>query len=136
MDRLEREESGRNALEELEMKTADAKQEMAVADALDEIRTRNVKNERVKVGLEVSVGKESLDEERKIQEREDEEAARMAFARRTDELEVVEDLDPVVGDGNAEEQHIPSDRTRTARRKRDHGAALGILKAVRSTPAL
>ncbi|KXX78927.1 Pre-mRNA-splicing factor cwf16 [Madurella mycetomatis] len=36
----------RNAMAELEAKTADAKREMAVADALDEIRSRNARLER------------------------------------------------------------------------------------------
>ncbi|KAK8101773.1 hypothetical protein PG999_012147 [Apiospora kogelbergensis] len=60
LDRLEKEEEERNAMEELEAKTVDAKREMAVADMLDEIRTSN-------------------DAER--QEREDLEAARRAFSK-------------------------------------------------------
>jgi hypothetical protein len=136
LERLEREDSDRNAMEELEMKTSDTRMEMAVADALDEIRTRNARNERVgKDGVEVLVSTESLDKEREIQEREDEEAARRAFARRIHELEVVEDLDTVVGNGNPEDKYIPSTRTRAVRRKRDYSAALGIRKTVRSTPA-
>ncbi|KAL8736623.1 MAG: hypothetical protein Q9181_002300, partial [Wetmoreana brouardii] len=55
LDRLEREEheeEEKSAMEELEAKVVDAKQEMAIADALDEIRTRNARNER-KGGKEV-----------------------------------------------------------------------------------
>merc|ERR1712000_603263 len=48
------------AMQELETKTLDAKREMAVADALDEIRTRNARNERMgKDGAEVTVARES-----------------------------------------------------------------------------
>jgi len=91
----------RNAMAELEAKTADAKREMAVADALDEIRSRNARIERAKKeGVEVEVvdrGPTAEEEERRRQEREDEEAARraFAFARGQDALEEVlmEDVD-------------------------------------------
>lgn len=73
---------------ELEAKTVDAKREMAVADALDEIRTRNARMERAGAdGIEVSVAApEDTDAER--QEREDAEAARRAFEfqRRVDSM--------------------------------------------------
>jgi hypothetical protein len=88
LDRLEREEAEaageeeRNAMADLEAKNADAKMEMAAADALDEIRQRNARIQRA--------GKEGIDfadyvirpedEERERQEREDDEAARQAFA--------------------------------------------------------
>jgi hypothetical protein len=93
-DRLLAEEEERNAMVELETKTLDAKQEMAVADALDEIRTRNARNERVGVeSLEATVARPStLDEARQRQDREDEEAARRAFMRGYEELvEVIEE---------------------------------------------
>ena len=92
LDRLEREmaeaegsgDAERNAMAELEAKTADAKREMAVADALDEIRSRNARIERAKKeGVEVEVvdrGVSAEEEERRRLEREDEEAARRAFA--------------------------------------------------------
>lgn len=81
LDRLAAEEEERNAMEELEAKTVDAKREMAVADALDEIRTRNARLQRAQaqgdmVGPEVLVTPE-LDEQRR---REDEEDA-AAWAR-------------------------------------------------------
>lgn len=87
LDRLEREtaeEEERNAMAELEAKTVDAKREMAVADALDEIRSRNARVERAhREGATVElgpVGLSSEEEERARQEREDEEAAKRAFA--------------------------------------------------------
>ncbi|KAJ9148239.1 DUF572-domain-containing protein [Pleurostoma richardsiae] len=88
LDRLEREareeedEQERNAMAELEAKTADAKREMAIADALDEIRTRNARLERAdRDGVEAMALARPADDERRLQEeREDEEAARRAFA--------------------------------------------------------
>lgn len=120
LDRLEREmadadgvgaDAERNAMAELEAKTADAKREMAVADALDEIRSRNARIERAKKEgvdpVEVDRGVSAEEEERLRQEREDEEAARraFAFARGQDALEEPMDEDgdsgssasPVVG---------------------------------------
>ncbi|KAF1813598.1 DUF572-domain-containing protein [Eremomyces bilateralis CBS 781.70] len=89
LDRLEREEAERDPMKELEGKQVDAKTEMAIADALDEIRMRNARIEREGQGgtEAVQVVREQLDEEKKRQEMEDEEAARRAFARagKTDE---------------------------------------------------
>ncbi|KAK0719916.1 CWC16 protein [Lasiosphaeris hirsuta] len=73
----------RNAMAELEAKTADAKREMAVADALDEIRSRNARIEKAHrdgVEIEVVAAVAPEEEERRRQEQEDAEAARMAFA--------------------------------------------------------
>lgn len=73
---------------ELEAKTVDAKREMAVADALDEIRTRNARLERANQdGVEVGVAL-PIDNEAERQEKEDAEAARRAFefARQVDRM--------------------------------------------------
>lgn len=72
----------RNAMAELEAKTADAKREMAVADALDEIRSRNARMEKAKRdGTEIeSIAVVPEDEVRRRQEEEDAAAARRAFA--------------------------------------------------------
>ncbi|CAN8095827.1 unnamed protein product [Discula destructiva] len=84
LDRLEAEEAEaeRNAMEELEAKTVDAKREMAVADALDEIRTRNARLERAQgdgmLGVEAVV-QPALDERRRREEEED--AAAWAHAQ-------------------------------------------------------
>lgn len=114
LDRIEREmaeadgvgaDAERNAMAELEAKTADAKREMAVADALDEIRSRNARIERAhRDGVEIEVmdrGVNAEEEERRRQEREDEEAARRAFAfvRMQDALEEAMDAD---GEGYGE----------------------------------
>ncbi|KAL2143269.1 hypothetical protein VTI28DRAFT_10641 [Corynascus sepedonium] len=102
LDRLEREmaeaegEEERNAMAELEAKTEDAKREMAIADALDEIRSRNARLERAQREgggdvLEAVVAGvvRPEEEERRRQEEEDAEAARraFAFARRQEVLE-------------------------------------------------
>ncbi|KAK0752220.1 CWC16 protein [Schizothecium vesticola] len=75
----------RNAMEELEEKTADARREMAVADALDEIRSRNARVEQGRrEGVEVEVGvvggETEEERRRRTEEEEDGEAARRAFA--------------------------------------------------------
>ncbi|KAK4103979.1 DUF572-domain-containing protein [Parathielavia hyrcaniae] len=106
LDRLEREmaeaegEEERNAMAELEAKTEDAKREMAVADALDEIRSRNARLEmaRKEGGELVGAGLAMVspeEEERRRQEEEDAEAARRAFAfvRRQDMLEEIVEED-------------------------------------------
>jgi hypothetical protein len=85
LDRLEREEAERDAMKELETKTLDARTEMQIADALDEIRTRNARNERTaKDGAEVTVV-DKVDDQREKQEAEDAEAARLAFLAGTGE---------------------------------------------------
>ena len=83
LDRLEREEEERNAMQELEAKTVDAKREMAVADALDEIRTRNARMERANQDgamLGDAVVARPEDELRRREDEEDEEAYRRAVA--------------------------------------------------------
>ncbi|RMZ78717.1 hypothetical protein DV737_g3730, partial [Chaetothyriales sp. CBS 132003] len=89
LDRLEREEAEeaenaeRDAMEELEQKMQDSKREMAIADALDEIRTRNARIERGERGAKeedaLAQVRDAAVELREAQEREDDEAARRAF---------------------------------------------------------
>ena len=135
LDRLEREEEEKNAMVELETKTLDAKREMAIADALDEIRTRNARIERGE-GLQVVAGVEdNKDEARERLEREDEEAARRAFMRAIiidDEGDVVQDEptaadDPTVPAVEEKPKEVPSFR-RVVKKKKDLSAALGIKK--------
>ncbi|KAL4904463.1 hypothetical protein BDW74DRAFT_154907 [Aspergillus multicolor] len=94
LDRLEREEGEeqeqleRDKMAELEEKMLDSKREMAIADALDEIRTRNARIERNEaLGDEVALAhvQEQVDEEALRAQREDEEAARKAFMTETGE---------------------------------------------------
>lgn len=88
LDRLEREENEyqenmeKDKMAELEEKTLDAKREMAVADALDEIRTRNARIERNEAqngDVPLAAVREDIGEERLKAEREDEETAKRAF---------------------------------------------------------
>ncbi|CAL8582406.1 Pre-mRNA-splicing factor cwf16 [Xanthoria parietina] len=148
LDRLEAEMGEKSAMEELEAKVVDAKQEMAIADALDEIRTRNARNERAAAGGEVGgvdVVEEEMDAERRRGEREDEEMARRAFM--TEMGEKVRRI----GEGEGEEEEgsealvatkgnkglmlpppLPSSAVptfkRVVKKKKDLGAALGIKK--------
>lgn len=96
LDRLEREEGEeqeqmeRDKMAELEEKMHDSKREMAIADALDEIRTRNARIEKTE-GMGGDVGgllgpeRAEGDEARRREEEEDEEAARRAFMTETGE---------------------------------------------------
>ncbi|KAF9737475.1 hypothetical protein PMIN06_011716 [Paraphaeosphaeria minitans] len=127
LDRLEREEAERDAMKELETKVLDAKQEMAIADALDEIRSRNARIERAeKEGKKAEVTVVDVDEARRRQEEEDEAAARKAFAGRSmpdiGEEEIAEEMNdaPVEVPGVA--------FTKKPKEKKDFGAALGIKK--------
>jgi len=146
LDRLEAEEEmERNAMVELETKTVDAKREMAIADALDEIRTRNARNERAGKGGEGGlVGvRDERDEERERVEREDEEMARRAFMTETGEkVRRIGDVEEeaAVGDGSgaisveerekekAKELMPPPTFKRILKKKKDFSAALGIKK--------
>ena len=159
LDRLEREqeEEEKNAMVELEAKTVDAKREMAVADALDEIRTRNARLERAdRDGVEVSIVRPE-DQQRLREEEEDEEAARKAFAfARAQELleEPIEDSDEPLSESSASLSNSndgtvtsadaaagvvpaasaaknmppPPSFKRQVKKKKDHSALLGIKK--------
>ncbi|KAI9820483.1 MAG: hypothetical protein M1826_000882 [Phylliscum demangeonii] len=91
LDRLQREEEEQQqeqerekqggAMAELETRTLDAKREMQIADALDEIRMRNARIQRGEgAARDPASGVHDLwDDERARQEKEDEEMARRAF---------------------------------------------------------
>lgn len=88
LDRLEAEEAERGAMAVLEGKVVDAKREMEIADALDEIRTRNARIQRAEGKGEVDKALEQaeraradLELEKRRVEAEDEEAARRAFGK-------------------------------------------------------
>ena len=138
LDRLEREEEERNAMVELEAKTLDAKREMEIADALDEIRTRNARNERVdRGGVALGERGEERDEEKEREERDIEEAARRAFT--TEEGEKVRRLaeggesSSALAEEKAAVEEKPKEEAvplfkRTVKKKKDFSAALGIKK--------
>ena len=143
LNRLEREgmeeEGETTAMEELERKVGDARQEMAVADALDEIRTRNARNERSEKREAGEVVREEMDEERRRVEREDEERTRRAFVTEGGERVRrigVDDEEGEIGVGGKERGKVlmpPPTTTglefkRVVKKKKDFGAALGIKK--------
>ncbi|POS78959.1 cell cycle control protein cwf16 [Diaporthe helianthi] len=129
LDRLEKEDEERNAMEELEAKTIDAKRDMAVADALDEIRTRNARMERA--NHDGMLGDANLarpdDDVRRLEEEEDEEAYRKAIAAAKAQQEtwevVEEEVSPTAsnsvssshgngnGNGNGVKRKAPEDDT-------------------------
>jgi hypothetical protein len=129
LERLEKEEEERNAMVELEAKTVDAKREMAVADALDEIRTRNARLERSeRDGVEFTVAAPE-DDEAVRQEKEDEKAAKAAFANvrltNTTEDEVLEDT---AVDADMPPPPLPAFRKVPPAKKKVGPSALGIKK--------
>ncbi len=155
LERLEAEEAERGgAMEALEGKVADARQEMAIADALDEIRTRNARILRAEGKGEEGVGgaldaAEKVRREREMEReriaREDEEAARRAFGRG---IEIEEEGDGMVmgGGGDGGDVQVkgdgkgmkakgatvgnmpPPEFKRVVKKKKDFSAALGIKK--------
>jgi hypothetical protein len=128
LDRLAQEEADRDAMKELETKVHDAKQEMAIADALDEIQSRNARIERSgKEGARTDVP-DVVDEKRKREEEEDAEAARMAFENAgLPDIgeEIIEDGD--LSDDTPDITPVPT-FVRQPKPKKDPSAALGIRK--------
>ena len=146
LDRLEQEAAEVDAMGQLEGKMVDAKREMAIADALDEIRTRNARNERAaKQGdgtLAATAPEEEMDKERERQEKEDEELARKVFAEKSQEGADHTNQDGEENQGGRSEDEakaqdaidMPPPSTvqpsfkRGVKRKKDFSAALGIKK--------
>ncbi|KAJ5992167.1 hypothetical protein N7451_007891 [Penicillium sp. IBT 35674x] len=148
LDRLEREENTeqeqleRDKMAELEDKMQDSKREMQIADALDEIRTRNARIQRNEAKGEetaLEVVRDDQDAVRLQQEKEDEEAARRAFMTADGERikRIVEDEEPIVAAGRPEssksaaEQMPPPPTTSFARVKKAKKSSvtkLGIKK--------
>jgi len=148
LDRLEREEAERDPMKDLEKKTNDARTEMAVADALDEVRMRNAMRERTDTeGALPSVAVPTKDEEAERIEREIEEQARLAFqsgtgekVRRLDEEIEIGDDAPVVAESvKRVESNSADDKAamppppaptfqRQVKKKKDFAGLLGIKK--------
>ncbi|EME81855.1 uncharacterized protein MYCFIDRAFT_32651 [Pseudocercospora fijiensis CIRAD86] len=129
LDRIQKEEDERDAMKDLEKKTLDAKTEMQIADALDDIRHRNAARARAeKDGVGIAPAAPTVDEEKERIERELEEQARMAFQSSTGERvrrlgDELEDDDSILMPPPA----IPTFQ-RTAKAKKDPKAILGIKK--------
>ncbi|KKZ65116.1 hypothetical protein EMCG_09040 [[Emmonsia] crescens] len=143
LDRLEREEGEkeereeRDKMVELEEKMQDSKREMAVADALDEIRTRNARIERgereAREEAALLKAQREADEEILRAQREDEEAARRAFmtdgGERVKRL-VEDEADSLNGGTPAIDKSDmpPPSFTRVRKPKKPFNAGLGIKK--------
>ncbi|RMZ68078.1 hypothetical protein GMOD_00004247 [Pyrenophora seminiperda CCB06] len=128
LDRIEREEAERDAMKELETKVLDAKTEMAIADALDEIRSRNARLEKAeREGTGADVPPDSADERRRKQEEEDAEAARQAFANRSMPDSGEETIDEDMMEAPIEVPTVVK-FTKKPKQKKDFSAALGIKK--------
>lgn len=144
LDRIEREEGEeaerieRDKMVELEEKMTDSKREMAVADALDEIRTRNARIEREGGGGEEEAllrVREVAEKEKANEEKEDEERARMAFLTAGGDKvkRLVEDDASEASSGKqaaSEETKSmpPPSFTRARKPKKPFSAGLGIKK--------
>lgn len=131
LDRIEREEAERDAMKELEGKVLDAKTEMAIADALDEIRSRNARIEKAdRDGPQAEIPPDDADVRRQRQDEEDAEAARRAFgadrAMPDLEEEIIEDF---------EEVPVVKTFSKKLVERKDFGAALGIKKKAPVTKA-
>jgi len=119
---------------DLETKAMDAKTEMAIADSLDMIRTRNARIERSGTGTDVvdvklEKAQAERDEAKRRQEEEDEEAARQAFRASTGEMVrrvVVEEDDDATPAAEAKTE-TPT-FARKKKPKKDLAAQLGIKK--------
>ena len=153
LDRVAREEEERDAMKDLEKKTSDAKMEMLVADALDEVRMRNAVREwggGEGAMSAVAVGP-TRDEEAERAEREMEEAARRAFrsgdGERVRRLMVEIEVDEPMGEedeGKAEDRvamppppsrplpSMPGFQRQVRKERKDFAAVLGIKKVVPS----
>lgn len=146
LERLEREEEERGAMANLETKVLDAKREMEIADALDEIRTRNARNERAR-GRDVGVpDKDEKELEKERIAREDDEIARRAFmtdggerVRRIGDEDAIGDRNTAtsdaVGEATPRDEGLmlpppppPPTFKRAVKKKKDFAAALGIRK--------
>lgn len=132
LDRIEREEAERDAMKELETKVLDAKTEMAIADALDEIRSRNARLEKAdREGKVADVQPDPADEKRRRQEEEDAEAARQAFAK----YNMPDIGEEIIGEEMMDmpaEEPVVTTFSKKPKEKKDYSAALGIKK---KTPA-
>ncbi|KAL1870625.1 Pre-mRNA-splicing factor cwf16 [Paecilomyces lecythidis] len=139
--RLEREENEeqerleRDKMAELEEKMLDSKREMAVADALDEIRTRNARIERGEaLGQDVALAhvRDEVNEAKLKEEQEIEEAARRAFMTASGEKvkRIVEDeVDNSTPAAEEKKEMPPPSFARVKKpKKQPLSAGLGIKK--------
>ncbi|KKK18393.1 hypothetical protein P175DRAFT_0436628 [Aspergillus ochraceoroseus IBT 24754] len=138
LDRLEREENEeaeqmeRDKMAELEEKMLDSKREMAIADALDEIRTRNARIERNEAAM---VRVEQVDDDAlKAKKEEEEEEEDNKIAQRAFMTDTGEKVKRLVEEEEEEEQAatapVPS-FARVKKAKKPLANSLGIKKKVK-----
>jgi hypothetical protein len=148
LDRIAKEEEERDAMKDLEKKTLDAKTEMAIADALDDVRHRNAARERIGKDGELSTVPvaDKVDGEAERIEREIEEQARLAFQSATGDVvrrlgdELLLD-EPIIETSGESAARIAEDKAampppaapnaafrRQPKKKKDFTSALGIKK--------
>ncbi|KKK26196.1 hypothetical protein ARAM_007449 [Aspergillus rambellii] len=146
LDRLEREENEeaeqmeRDKMAELEEKMLDSKREMAIADALDEIRTRNARIERNEAAM---VRVEQVDDDAlKAKKEEEEEEEDNKIAQRAFMTDTGEKVKRLVEEEEEEEQaatasgktHTPApvpSFARVKKAKKPLANSLGIKKKVK-----
>jgi hypothetical protein len=89
-ERIQKEEEEKNGLKALENRTEASKREMEILDALDEIRTRNARLERVDVNRVLEKMEAGEEMRRKVLDalEEDERLAKEAFKREYEEVQV------------------------------------------------
>jgi Saf4/Yju2 protein len=139
LQRLEAEELDIDPMQDLEAKMHDAQRDMAVADALDEIRAQNARNEKAAETHEMVTVQDLVDLERERQEAEDAEAARLAFQKAKETPDSGWEETEVVEEKVTEIPKIPKTTPAPSfkpvkKAKKDFSAALGI-KIKRKQPA-
>ncbi|KAG9728703.1 hypothetical protein KCU73_g12311, partial [Aureobasidium melanogenum] len=123
LDRLEREGWKQDAITGLEAKATSTQTEMAIADALDEIRIQNARRE-----IRIRSNTARIDQTALEDNDQDKEALRKAFG--DDAGELVRRLpDEDVGAGEYAKDAVPGFE-RQKRRKKDYSAALGIKRNI------
>jgi len=136
--RLEAEDEDVDPMKDLEAKMHDAQRDMAVADALDEIRANNAaRNERAAAPGDITLAKDAAAEERERQDKEDTQAARLAFQRAVQSM--TEEVIPESQEEAGQQDDVPMaplpaapvpSFKRSIKKKKDFKAALGIKKKV------
>ncbi|THX49964.1 DUF572-domain-containing protein [Aureobasidium pullulans] len=108
----------------VENKMVDAKTEMAIADALDEIRARNARRAMAASRLPTLSANTNVDDQHQASV-EDDYAASKAFNSSNERIHRLPNDAPEAGD-NAESSNSVATFRRSKRQKKDHSAALGI----------
>ncbi|KAJ5494892.1 Splicing factor YJU2 [Penicillium diatomitis] len=149
LERLEREENEheeqleQDKMAELEEKMQDSKREMAIADALDEIRTRNARiarNEGLSDEVALDHIHHEVDEAKMREEQEIEEAARRAFTTASGEkVKRIVDEEELAGPASSQvaktQAQMPPPSTSFARVKKAKKPGVSLL-GIKKKPSL